>query len=158
MKYRILKDEELASLEEQLKQFLIVNGIYDDEWKRINKEEPDKALDIIEIFSDYVLQIVYENTIYLEKRTPDTVFFFEYGETKANLIAFQKHDKTNAAFDLSEASGVVDALKNHASELHFFQQEKPYTKTRELEIHDMFMNGCSKGTKEFWDLLKKVVE
>ncbi len=158
MKYRILTNEELAELEDQLKQFLIVNGVHTDDWKRINEEEPDKALDLVELFSDYVLQIVYENTKYLEKRTPDTVYFFNYGEDKAILIGLQKKNKENPNLDLSTAESVADALRNHSTELVFFQQEKEYTKGREMEIHDMFTNGCTKTTKEFWELLQKIVE
>jgi|SRR5690554_1688927 len=158
MKYRILTNEELAELEDQLKQFLIVNGVHNEDWKRINEEEPDKALDLIELFSDYVLQIVYENTKYLEKRTPDTVYFFNYGKEKAELIALQRKNKEDSSIDLSTAENIVDVLKNHSLELVFFRQEKAYSKTREMEIHDMFTNGCMKMTEEFWELLQKIVE
>lgn len=157
MKYRILKDEELVELEEQLKQFLIVNGIDGAEWKRINEEEPDKALDLVELFSDYVLQIIYEQTRYLERRTEDTVFFFHYADDKASLIAI-KAEQENPAIDLSTSEGILEALQKNAKQLAFFKSEKVYTKAREMEVHDMFQRGCLKSTQELWELLESITE
>jgi hypothetical protein len=39
MKYRILSQEELELLEDDLKAFLIVNGAHGDEWAEMNKYE-----------------------------------------------------------------------------------------------------------------------
>ena len=54
MKFRILRDEELKVLEEDLKHFLIANGIDGDLWKEINENDPDKAIDLVAVFSDIV--------------------------------------------------------------------------------------------------------
>ena len=39
MKFRILSDEELKVFEEDLKHFLIANGIDGSSWEKINKED-----------------------------------------------------------------------------------------------------------------------
>ena len=44
MKYRNLTLEELKHLEEELKQFLILNHVYAEEWETLNKENPTKEL------------------------------------------------------------------------------------------------------------------
>ena len=47
MKYRMLTTEELTHFEEDLKQFLIVNGVHGDEWEQMNRETPDKAVELV---------------------------------------------------------------------------------------------------------------
>ena len=66
MKYRTLKEDELLGLEEEFKQFLIVNGIHNDEWVKMNQEETDKAVELVNIFSDTVLQTVYEKIKFID--------------------------------------------------------------------------------------------
>ena len=85
-KYRILSREELQSFEKQLVQFLIVNGIEGERWKEINETDPDLAIDLVEIFSDQILQNAYENIAYLQKLTPNACYFFNFGKDKSELI------------------------------------------------------------------------
>ena len=42
MKYRYLTDQELQILEKDFVQFLVANGIDNDEWVRVNKESKRK--------------------------------------------------------------------------------------------------------------------
>lgn len=158
MKYRILKTEELKHLELQLKQFLIVNGIDGDEWKRINEEDADKAIELVEIFSDQVLQVVYEKIFYLEKRTKDAFFVFHCKHEKIELIVVQiKKGEESSEIDLSTEEGIQDALSNHTNQLVLFQSEKKYDTVRELEIHKLFTDGCIISNREFWDKLRSLV-
>ena len=55
MKYRYLTPEELQLFEDELIQFLIVNGIDGPEWEKINKTNPDKARELVGLFSDVVI-------------------------------------------------------------------------------------------------------
>ena len=43
LKYRLLTDDELKELEHEFKQFLIVNEIYDEEWRKLNAEKSKKV-------------------------------------------------------------------------------------------------------------------
>ena len=42
MRYRMLSDDELQALSEDFTQFLVVQGIDDDTWRKINKEDREK--------------------------------------------------------------------------------------------------------------------
>lgn len=158
MKYRILRNEELVELEDVLKQFLIVNGVQGDEWKRINEEEPDKALDLVELFSDYVLQIVYEKTFYLEKLTPNMAFFFSFEKEQVELISIQRKNMDDTSIDLSSMTNVLHLFKTSISELVYFRQTKKYAKTREMEMHDMFQSGCSKMLDNDWKVINEITK
>lgn len=154
MKYRILTSEELTHLEEELKQFLIVNHVYKEEWEKINQEDPIKAVELVELFSDYVFQKVYEKIKFLEHRSPESCLVFSCKSDSLALIAIQRKSD---AVDLSTPESIHDALVNHPSELQFFTNEKPYTQTRELEIHQMVETGCVNSSEAFWMSLEKLI-
>ena len=155
MKYRILTNEELQHLEEDLKQFLIVNGIHAEEWATMNQESPEKAVQLVEVFSDTVLQKVYEKLNFLEFRSPDSCMLFHLLPEKMELISLQSTDKN---CDLSSVESIHDALQNHVSNLNFFKSEKPYHSTRETVIHELIESGCVVSSSEFWNVLKHVLD
>lgn len=157
MKYRLLTDEELSLLENDLKQFLVVNQVYKEEWARMNAESPELAAQMIELFSDSVLQIVYEKVRFLEHRAADSCFVFQCHPDKLELIAIQRKDQ-GIAIDLSTPGSIHDALVNHPDQLTFFRHEKPYAAERETEIHRMLEQGCVNSSESFWKALAEVVE
>ena len=155
MKYRILTNEELAPLAEDFKHFLIVNGVHTEEWIRINSNAPEKAAELVEIFSDTVLQKVYETITHLEFRSPDSCIVFHFAPEKVALISIQK--KENSIADFSTVDNIHAALTKETNRLQFFQSEKNYTSTREQEIHRMLEQGCFVSSADFWKSLQEVV-
>lgn len=155
MKYRILTDEELKPLEEDFKHFLIVNGIHSEEWNKINLEDPKKAIQLVEIFSDTVLQKVYEKIAFVEFRSADTCIIFNCLPDQLKLISIQR--KENSAADLSTTESIHDALKYNLKDLELFRGSKKYKQDRETEIHQLLEQGCIISSKEFWDVLSLLI-
>ena len=155
MKYRILSDEELRHLEGDLKAFLIINGVHGEEWAKLNLEEPKKALELVELFSDQVLQTVYEKVKFLEHRTVDSCIVFHFGEQEQELIAIQK--KPDSSVDLSTVDGIHDALTKTPMDLSFFTSKKRYPKSREMEIHQLIEQGAVLSDAGFWNSLKEIL-
>lgn len=155
MKYRILSDEELSHLEEDFKQFLIVTGVHAEEWEEMNKTDVQKAIQLVEVFSDTVLQKVYEKIAYLEFRSSDSCMVFNFGPSSVKLISIQR--KPESSVDLSTPESIHNALANASKELSFFRSEKQYIISREEEIHKMIEQGCYISSAEFWDLLTEVL-
>jgi hypothetical protein len=155
MKYRRLTQEELTHLEGDLKAFLIINGIEGEAWEKLNQESPEKALQLVDLFSDNVLQTVYEKVNFLEFRRPDSCIVFQMGKTEQALIAINR--KADSQHDLSSVEGIHAALTNHINELDFFQSKKAYTQSREPEIHSLIEQGCVLSVQEFWDSLIEVI-
>lgn len=155
MKYRMLSDEELQHLEGDLKAFLIINGIHGEEWEQLNREEPQKALELVGLFSDQVLQTVYEKVQFLEHRTPDSCIVFHFGETEQELIAIQK--TSDSEMDLSTVDGIHQALVSATSALSFFTSKKSYTDLREMEIHQLIEQGAVLSDAQFWNSLKEIL-
>lgn len=156
MKYRMLTDEELQHLEGDLKAFLIINGIEGDRWKELNESEPEKAVALVELFSDNVLQTVYEKVRFLEFRSPDLCLVFHCKPDNMELISISRVPGT--ACDLSTPESIHEALVYHAYGLTWFRTSKPYNETRELEIHRLLEQGSVLSTPEFWEALEKGLE
>lgn len=74
-KYRTLSDEELVGLEKELIQFLVVNGIDGERWKEINKNNPQRAQELIILFSDSVFSKILEKTPYFFYSSPQLLHF-----------------------------------------------------------------------------------
>lgn len=152
MKYRILTNEELTILEKDFVAFLIVNGIEGDMWAQINQDEPDKAIELVELFSDTVLQKVYEKIFYLEKRSEESCMVFYIGEKDMQLIVLSR--KSDSTIDLSTPELIHEVLTNKLFELEVFSSKKSLNKTHELEVHDLVSSGCVLSEKSFWTSLK----
>ena len=155
MKYRILSDEELTHFSEELKQFLIVNGVHKEEWELMNNTHPEKARELVGLFSDTILQRVYENLKYLEFRSEDSCMVFYLGKDNIHLISLQK--KGSTSITLSSPEGIHDALVNYPGEISFFKNSKTYNGDREAEVHRLVEQGCVPSSQEFWDALQQTL-
>jgi predicted Zn-ribbon and HTH transcriptional regulator len=154
MKYRMLTDDELPLFEEDLKQFLIVHGVHSEEWAKMNQEHPAEARKLVELFSDTVLQKVYEKIKFIEHRSKSSCMVFHLKPESIEMISI---NAKSDSVDLSSPEGIHDALVNHTSELTFFKNTKTYAKERELEIHEMLGQGCVNSSEAFWMQLEKAL-
>ena len=151
MKFRRLTREELEPLENELKQFLIINGVHGEEWEKINKENPARANELVDIFSDTVLQKVYEKIEFLEHRSIPTCMVFRCWTDQIELIVLQKKPET--AVDLSTPESIHHALISQLDSLTFYTSSRRYSKAREQEIHQLLEQGCLLSTRDFWQQL-----
>jgi hypothetical protein len=150
----MLTDDELEVFAEDLKHFLIVNGVHSEEWEEINKNDKEKAIQLVELFSDNVLQIVYEKMKFIEHRSPKSCMVFQFKEDEIELISL---NVKNGMSDLSTPESIHDALVNRPNEIALFKTTKKYNKKREIEIHEMLTQGCVNSSEEFWVSLNKLI-
>lgn len=155
MKYRMLVQEELEVLSEEFKHFLIVNGVHNEEWEEMNKNDKKKAVSLVELFSDTVLQKVYEKIDFLEFRSIDSCLVFYFKKDEIELISINA--KLNGSVDLSTPESIHDALATRAGQLSIFHTRKKYNSDRESEIHAMIEQGCVQSSKDFWEALTQVL-
>ncbi len=155
MKYRMLTLEELEIFAEDFKQFLIVNGVHAEEWEEINKNDKQKAVQFVELFSDTVLQKVYEKIQFIEFRSEDSCMVFKLNKENIELISITRKENSDVSLETPEK--IHNALVHHSDALTFFKTQKKYTKERELEVHEMIQQGCVHSDKAFWESLEKVI-
>jgi hypothetical protein len=135
MKYRCLTDTELKELETEFKHFLITNNVYTEEWEKLNKNNDKKVVELIELFSDVVLDKALKNIRFLEHINSSDIKAFKCDEQEMTLIGVTSKNKT---IDFTKA-----VLADYADDLSIFKTRKPYFKQRELEVFDLLQSGCS---------------
>lgn len=153
MKYRYLTPEELQLLEEELVQFLIVNGIDGPEWEKINKTNPVKARELVGMFSDVVIHRSLEKVKFGEQGTRNRFFIFAFHNEEIELLGcICKND----ALDISTFEFLSEALKITPADIELFRQTKKYQPNREQEIFSMMNNGLLLSEQSRFDLLQKL--
>lgn len=157
MKYRYLSDEELSYFAEELKQFLIINGIYHEEWLEMNQHEPEKARDLIGIFSNQILERVYANIHFLEQRFEERFTIMHITEQESELIMLERKPE-NTQLSFSTPENIHAALVNCLSDIQFFTAKKINTQAKTELIHHYIMQGFIPSTHDFWESLKSITK
>lgn len=155
MKYRILTKEEMQIFDEDFKHFMITNGVTNEEWIEMNVSDIPKATALVELFSDTVLQKVYEKLQFIEFRSIDACMIFHCKKENMELISLNKKFGNS---DLSSPESIHEALSKNPEELSIFKTEKAYSETREIEMHQLFEKGCFVSSQEFWDALNVLIQ
>lgn len=135
MKYRSLTDEELKELETEFKHFLITNNVYTEEWEELNKKNDKRVQELVEMFSDIVLEKALKNIQYLEHITTNDIKAFGCFENEMVLIGITS---LNTQLDFTK-----NTLADFKDELNIFKTSKSYSNERELEIFQLLESGCS---------------
>lgn len=155
MKFRTLNSDELLHFDDDLKHFLIINGVSNEEWTDLNTDNPEKAIELVGLFSDMIWQRVYEKIEYLEFQTPKQLFLFHCKKNEIDLIVLKSESK-EVNFSTSEL--IHDSLINHAKKITYFQQSKKYNEDREIEIFNMVERGCIISSEEFYQKILKTIK
>ncbi len=151
----MLSLEEQKIFDEDFKGFLIVNGISAEEWLEMNEKDVPKATELVELFSDIVLEKVYQKIEFIEFRAKDSCLVFQCAPDGMNLISIVSNDKEK--IDLTTPESIHEALMKYPNQLNVFRTSKPYSTLRELEIHQMVTQGCVNSSKEFWQALEQII-
>ena len=110
----------------------------------------------IDIFSDTVLQKVYEKLEFLEHRSVPTCMVFRCLPDKIDLIVMQR--KPESSIDLSTAESIHQVLMSDLNSITFYTSSRAYVSEREMEIHQLLEQGCLLSSSDFWVQLNAIVE
>jgi hypothetical protein len=159
IKYRRLNEEEFKLLEADFVRFLASNSIPATDWQRMKSESPEKVDELLDIFSNTVLEKAYSKAEYLLIVSTSNVYAFKMDENAAGLVGVRfkggninllKNDNLETVFS-SEESFLL-----HKPEL--FSLEKKYTKPKAEEVFSLVKQGAEVVDNkwfEFLDALKK---
>jgi hypothetical protein len=144
MRFRRLSSDELFPLETEFKQFLVVHELYDEEWRLLAENEPQKAEHFIELFSDLVLGRVYNQVSFLVHFSNTMVSFFDMRNNP--LKAY--HIKCSEDLSLQNEDDIQQVLRDHFDQLQFYTGEKQLVKEKADEVFDLISKGsesCEEG-------------
>jgi hypothetical protein len=137
MRFRRLSSDELFALEIEFKQFLVVHEQYDEEWRSLAENNPSKAEQFIELFSDLVLEKVYNQVSFLVHFSKGLVSFFDM--TNDPLKAY--HIKYPAHLSSQNEKQLETLVSSHFNELQFYFGEKKLMKDKADEVFDLIRKG-----------------
>lgn len=138
MKYRRLTDEELKELKTEFINYLVSNTITGDDWEKLKLSNPEKAHQLINNFSDIVLQKVLEKIEFIEHRTAKDWKIFQCQPDKILMKGFSADASSHIDFT---SPNVLKDIED--STIQIYKAEKAYNAPREEEIFEMIQSGCT---------------
>lgn len=143
MKYRKLSMEELKELEKEFIQFLASNTITGQDWEKIKINQPNRANELIEVFSDIVLDKALTNIKYLEHISPKSIKSFWFQKDKVTLVGIDASVDEEVDFTKPEGIKRLTEAAQNSRPLKVYLTDKAYDKSREEEVYAMLEKGCS---------------
>lgn len=158
MKFRRLNAEELDSLEQDFIKFLASNTVTADDWKSMQKNSPEKAEDMIDVFSDIVFEKILGNIKFMQHRFPQElrVYKFDDKEASAIVLRFKSEglDLTSNEDVQGVATGKIDLSKFAPEVLH---GTRPYRSSRKEEMFVLMEQGAKPCKEAFWLSIAKML-
>ena len=143
MRYRRLRNDELAELETEFVRFLASQAISSGEWEKIKRERPGQTNELIDIFSDMVFESVLDKVEYLELKTPKDIKTFHCGADKMVMIGLQIEGESTLDFtgNLSPQQ-MIQQLQLSGAKLQMYRGEKAYGENRLKAIFEWMEKGA----------------
>lgn len=136
-KYRNLTEEELKEFEKEFIDYLVVNGIVAEDWEKMKIEDNEKAMKIVDLFSDVIIESVLRKIKFVDIRTKSYVQAVQCLPDKMLMVAISCKDE---AYDMSDFK--LDRLKDVLDDsFQIYTGEKKYTEEREKELFEMTLQG-----------------
>jgi hypothetical protein len=139
VKYRQLTSEELAELEKEFVDFLVVNGITADSWESMKQEENEKAQRMIELFSDVVFEGVMRKARYIDHVASDSLYCFHFLDQEVQLVGLED---TTGTIDFTQEDALNKLQHSIPTGVKVFFQKKSYQEQREVEVFDLIKAGA----------------
>ena len=155
LKFRALTPNELLELETEFKQFLILNELYDAEWRDLADKDPQKAQEFIDIFANIILEKVYSKQLGLLQIGKDFITVFDFQEAVWNLYHFQTTDEKLLANCNPE--NFIDLLHNSFQQFNLHKGSKKSSEHKTEQVYSLICKGALPLHKaSLQDFLKKI--
>jgi len=144
MKYRRLTYEELEERTSQFIQFLAKQTIDMSQWAELQQTNTNFARQLIDDFSDIVIEQKLNKIDFLEERTKKELKVYKLLKTKIIIINLQV--QTEANLDLCRYASIANLLSGFDHSMWDFIQldvaEHKYNSERAQEIFQLMKTGC----------------
>jgi hypothetical protein len=156
MKYRLLSFEELQSLDKEFMGFLAKRSITPEEWSHIRIKKQDRALDLIETFSEQVFDQVLSNVEYVEHKEAKRYRHIHFKEKTYVELGLTADPESDMDFRNPEQlqEFINSVQKSLATKLSVFKKEEKYEKSRTEEIFMYVEAGAKRSDKKAFDLME----
>lgn len=90
MNYPRIPLDQLIELEKELVSFLIVHGIDGELWKTMNNDNPEKAEELVQLFSNTVWEKIADQTEAMKRISDHETTFVKIGAEEGYLVNIQQ--------------------------------------------------------------------
>ncbi len=151
VKYRRLNDEELKILEQDFVQFLVANGIMANDWELLKVEETEKANELIDIFSDIVMEKALSKIEFLRKNEVASIICVQFLTNAIKVHGLVA--EPDSGIDFTNDVAMRTAVLNPPKGLKVISDEQPFVKTRNEDIFDFMQQGFELDSGKFFQAL-----
>ena len=138
--YRRLSLEELQLLEKEFIQFLVVQGIEANTWVKLKEENLTEANQLIDNFSDMVLETSLKKIKYLDFISPKKIMSYQC--LTNNIVVVIVEAPNNSNIDFTKQVSFAEYKKHNSENIVIYTSNKKYHPTRELELFKLTESGC----------------
>ena len=156
MKYRLLSFEELQSLDKEFMGFLAKRSITPEEWSHIRIKSQEKAVELIEAFSEQVFEQVLGQVEYLEHKEAKKYRHLHFKKDTYVELGLTADPESDMDFrDPEQLQEFINSVqKSLATKLSVFRKEEKYEKSRTEEIFMYVEAGAKRSDKKAFDLME----
>lgn len=136
MKYRRLSLGELSELEPEFINFLSAHSIPAEDWEKIKKDQPEKAEEWVERFSDFVFEKILTDIDFLQKKERQIIQIVKVSEPPFQMRGLRVvgNDHINFLKD-EQPSSWNQSLRKHGGKIKVFRAEKQLEKDQSVNMH-----------------------
>lgn len=158
MRFRRLTQEEFEQLESDFVQFLASNHITAKDWESMKVQQAEKVHELLDMFSDIVLEKVFGKIAYLQHRSKDTIRVFQCQEKQLSMIGFKIEDSTKDLTNPEHLALLANPQMLQGS-VKIFQIERPYQTERPDEVFEMMhKSGCQIAPQGMYEMLESMYQ
>ena len=141
LKYRSLTQDELKSLETEFKHFLIINELHDGEWSALATNDPEKAQGFIDLFSNIVLEKVYQKAAGLFQVGTDFVSVFHLENPTWKVYHFTT--KAHGLLEGLNAENFIQIILEHTTSFELHVGSKESSEQKASAVHELICKGAN---------------
>lgn len=154
MKFRRLTEEELEILKDDFIKFLASNTVTASDWVNIKENKQEEAHELIEMFSDIVMEKVYSKVNLLETREKNSLLVFKFDGDLMTILGINTAD-TSVDF----ANAQLDQIDFSTITITGFRTSKVLEKgQKEVEVHQLIEAGSLVGNEQLFKILDQIIE
>ena len=157
-KFRRLDLQELKQLELEFVQFLASQSISAEDWTHLKANKPQRAEDLVVIFSDVVMEKVLSKIKLLERRSRHELHLYQCKEDKITWVGIQITNESPldlSGDDIQKELELIFGEQSHQAQL--LRAEKTCGRHYTMEIFKLTQSGCLiSQNEELFEMLSKM--
>ncbi len=136
--------------------FLYEQGYSRFEWRILQEQHSEFAIDLLDQYSDHAFQKVMKDIHYLEYRKPKQLVNYHCKEKAIEIIGLEVSE--NSSIDFTNKSSIKNINQEQLSICRSFKKVKPYELDREFEVFQLIEAGRNVVSEHNFEFIKDLRE